>query len=44
MPDTQDYRAFFSVIFMLRDVENLVQINFLNPALEQRKPMVTDCS
>ena len=26
------------------DVENLVQINFLDPALEQRNPMVTVCS
>ena len=42
--DTQEYRVFFSGAFIRLDVENLVQINFIGLALEQRNPMVTDFS
>ena len=34
----------FSGAFIRLDVENLVQINFVGLALEQRNPMVTDFS
>ena len=34
----------FSGAFIRLDVENLVQINFIGLALEQRNPMVTDFS